>query len=65
MNFLRNYLDKQKPKFEKGGKLEKFHSVFTGFESFLFVPNTGPDRRATAMPSPRIWAIRSSRCVRR
>ena len=40
MNFLRNYLDKQKPKFEKGGKLEKFQSVFTGFESFLFVPNT-------------------------
>ena len=40
MNFLRNYLDKQKPKFEKGGKLEKFHSVFTGLESFLFVPNT-------------------------
>ena len=40
MNYLRNYLDKQKPKFEKGGKLEKFHSVFTGFESFLFVPNT-------------------------
>ena len=40
MNFLRNYLDKQRPKFEKGGKLEKFHSVFTGFESFLFVPNT-------------------------
>lgn len=40
MNFLRNYLDKQKPKFEKGGNLEKFHSVFTGFESFLFVPNT-------------------------
>ena len=37
MNFLRNYLDKQKPKFEKGGKLEKFHSVF---KSFLFVPNT-------------------------
>lgn len=36
MNFLRNYLDKAKPKFEKGGKLEKFHSVFTGFESFLF-----------------------------
>ena len=40
MNFLRNYLDKQKPKFGKGGKLEKFHSVSTGFESFLFVPNT-------------------------
>ena len=40
MNFLRNYLDKQKPKFEKGGKLEKFHSVFSGFENFLFAPNT-------------------------
>ena len=39
MNFLRKYLDKQKPKFEKGGKLQKLHSVFTGFESFLFVPN--------------------------
>ncbi|MDL2251373.1 NADH:ubiquinone reductase (Na(+)-transporting) subunit B [Odoribacter sp. OttesenSCG-928-J03] len=39
MNFLRNFLDKQKPKFEKGGKLHAFHSVFTGFESFLFVPN--------------------------
>ena len=39
MNFLRNYLDKQKPKFEEGGKLHKLHSVFTGFESFLFVPN--------------------------
>ena len=39
MNFLRNFLDKQKPKFEKGGKLSKLHSVFTGFESFLFVPN--------------------------
>lgn len=39
MNFLRNYLDKQKPKFEEGGKLHKLYSVFTGFESFLFVPN--------------------------
>ena len=39
MNFLRNFLDKQKPNYEKGGKLEKFHSVFTGIESFLFVPN--------------------------
>ena len=47
MNFLRNYLDKQKPKFEKGGKLEKFRSVFTGFESFLFVPN-----RTTTSGSP-------------
>lgn len=40
MKALRNYIDKLKPHFEKGGKLEKFHSVFDGFETFLFVPNT-------------------------
>lgn len=40
MKALRNYLDKIKPNFEKDGKLHAFHSVFTGFESFLFVPNT-------------------------
>ena len=40
MNALRNLVDKVKPHFEKGGKLEKFHSVFDGFETFLFVPNT-------------------------
>ena len=39
MNFLRNYLDKIKPNFEPGGKLHAFHSVFDGFETFLFVPN--------------------------
>ena len=39
MKALRNYIDKIKPHFEKGGKLEKFHSVFDGFETFLFVPN--------------------------
>ena len=40
MKALRNYLDKIKPNFEKGGKLEMFGSTFEGFESFLFVPNT-------------------------
>ncbi len=39
MKALRNYIDKIKPNFEKGGKLEKLHSVFDGFETFLFVPN--------------------------
>ena len=39
MKFLRDFLDQQKPNFEKGGKLEKFRSVFGGFETFLFVPN--------------------------
>lgn len=40
MNFLRKSLDKIKPHFEEGGKLEKLHSVFDGFETFLFVPNS-------------------------
>lgn len=44
MNALRNLVDKVKPHFEKGGKLEKFHSVFDGFETFLFVPNTTSKR---------------------
>ena len=39
MEFLRNYLDKIKPNFEPGGKFQAFHSVFDGFETFLFVPN--------------------------
>ena len=39
MKALRNYLDKIKPHFEEGGKLQAFHSVFDGFETFLFVPN--------------------------
>lgn len=33
-------MDKIKPHFEPGGKLSMFQSVFEGFESFLFVPNT-------------------------
>lgn len=39
MKALRNYLDKIKPHFEEGGKLHAFHSVFDGFETFLFVPS--------------------------
>ena len=40
MKALRNYLDKIKPNFEEGGKLAMFRSVFEGFETFLFVPDT-------------------------
>lgn len=29
-----------KPNFEEGGKLSAFRSVFDGFETFMFVPNT-------------------------
>lgn len=39
-NNLRKFVDKLKPHFSKGGKFEKLHSVFDGFETFLFVPNT-------------------------
>lgn len=37
MKALRNYIDKIKPQFEKGGKFEKLHSTFEAFETFLFV----------------------------
>ncbi len=40
MKFLRKSLDNIKPHFEKGGKLEKLHSTFEAFESFMFVPDT-------------------------
>lgn len=40
MSFLRNYLNKIKPNFEEGGKLHSLRSVFDGFETFLYVPNT-------------------------
>lgn len=40
MNGLKQYFDKVRPKFEDGGSLHAFKSVFEGFESFLFVPNT-------------------------
>lgn len=39
MKALRKIVDNLKPNFEKGGKFEKFHSVFDGFETFLFVPD--------------------------
>lgn len=36
MKFLEDLVNKVKPQFEKGGKLEKFYYVFEGFETFLF-----------------------------
>lgn len=39
MKALRNYIDKIKPHFEKGGKFAKLHATFDAFETFLFVPN--------------------------
>jgi len=40
MKALRNFLDKQKPHFEEGGKFEKLHSFFDAVETLMFVPDT-------------------------
>ncbi len=40
MASLRNYLDKIRPNFEPGGKLHALHSVYDGFETFLYTPRT-------------------------
>ncbi len=39
MKALRNFIDKIKPQFEKGGKFAKLQSTFEAFETFLYVPN--------------------------
>lgn len=46
MQSLRQFLDRIKPNFQKGGKLHMFKSTFEGFETFLFVPNKVTDRGA-------------------
>lgn len=38
MKFLHKILEKQKPMFEKGGKLEKFYYLFEAGETFMFSP---------------------------
>ena len=44
---IRKILNKVKPNFEKGGKLEKFYPAFNAFETFLFVPeHTAPAQGA-------------------
>ena len=47
MNALRKQIDKIKPAFTKGGRFSALESVFDGFETFLFVPNTTAKRRGT------------------
>ena len=37
---LRKYIDEIKPQFEPGGKFSALQSLFDGFETFLYVPNT-------------------------
>lgn len=45
MQFLRKQLDKVKPNFEKGGKLEKYFYAYEALETFLFSPNTTTDSK--------------------
>lgn len=40
MKFLHDILEKQKPMFAKGGKLERFHYLFEAGETFAFTPAT-------------------------
>lgn len=47
MKPIRKLLDKIKPSFEKGGKLEKFYPAFNAFETFLFVPDHTTDPKGT------------------
>ncbi len=34
---IKNFFDKQRPKYEKGGRLHFLHSVFEGMETFMYV----------------------------
>jgi len=60
MSFIKNYIDKIRPDFEPGGKLHAFRSVFDGFETFLYVPNTTAKSGASihdAIDSKRIMSM--------
>ncbi|MEX0883532.1 MAG: NADH:ubiquinone reductase (Na(+)-transporting) subunit B [Cyclobacteriaceae bacterium] len=47
MKFLRDLLDKQKPLFQKGGKLEQLYYLYEAGETFMFSPkHTTPARGA-------------------
>jgi len=39
MNFLLRKIKELEPRFQKGGRFEKLHSVFDGFSTFLYVPD--------------------------
>jgi Na+-transporting NADH:ubiquinone oxidoreductase subunit B len=39
MNFLLKKIKELEPRFQKGGRFEKLHSVFDGFSTFLYVPD--------------------------
>lgn len=45
MKALRSLLDKQKPMFEKGGKLEQFYYLFEAGETFMFTPKETTEQK--------------------
>ena len=61
MNAIRKFFDKIKPNFEEGGKLHAFRSLYDGFDTFAFVPNTTAGRAGThvhdAIDSKRIMSL--------
>ncbi len=60
MGFLKDTVNNLKPHFEPEGKLHAFRSVFDGFETFLFVPNTTSKSGVSihdAIDSKRIMSI--------
>ena len=60
-NIIKNYFDKIRPQFEKGGKLQAFHSVYEGMETFLLIPNATSARGGVSIhdsiDSKRIMSI--------
>ena len=57
---LRNWLDKVRPQFEKGGKLHAFKSIYDGLDTFLYVPNETSKNGTSihdAIDSKRIMSI--------
>lgn len=47
MKPLKNLIEKVRPNFEKGGKLEKLYPAFNAFETFLFVPGETTPAKGT------------------
>ena len=44
MKWLYNIVEKLRPSFDEGGKFHALHSLFDGFDTFLFTPNTTAKR---------------------
>lgn len=47
MKFIQNAFDKVKPLFEKGGKYEKFYTLYEGHRTILFAPDLTTGKKGT------------------